>query len=73
MTTVWLPPGDWIDLFTGIAYRGGRIIEMHRDIDSLPVLASAGSIVPLAADETVGNDTSPPAALDVWLVSYNFV
>jgi hypothetical protein len=68
-STVWLPHGDWIDLFTGTAYRGGRTIEMHRDIDSVPVLAPAGSIVPLAAGETLGNDTSPPTALDVWVIA----
>jgi alpha-glucosidase (family GH31 glycosyl hydrolase) len=46
--TAWLPEGDWIDVFTGLAYRGGRTIVLHRDLDSIPVLARPGTILPLA-------------------------
>ena len=27
----WLPEGEWIDVFTGLRYRGGRTIALHRD------------------------------------------
>jgi len=46
----WLPEGEWIDVFTGLRYRGGRTIALHRDLDSIPVLARPGTILPLAAD-----------------------
>jgi hypothetical protein len=68
-TPVWLPAGDWVDLMTGVAYRGDRTIEMHRDIDTLPVLARPGTIVPFAGEAAIGNDTGPPDALEIWLVA----
>ena len=46
----WLPDGEWIDVFTGLRYRGGRTIALHRDLDSIPVLVRPGTILPLAAD-----------------------
>ncbi len=46
----WLPEGEWIDVFTGLRYRGGRTIALHRDLDSIPVLVRPGTILPLAAD-----------------------
>jgi alpha-glucosidase (family GH31 glycosyl hydrolase) len=46
----WLPEGEWIDVFTGLRYRGGRTIALHRDLDSIPVLVRPGAILPLAAD-----------------------
>ena len=44
----WLPPGRWTDVFTGVTYRGGTTILLHRDLDTIPVLAPAGAILPLA-------------------------
>ena len=48
--TVWLPEGTWIDFFTGVMYEGGRTIRMYRGIESMPVLAKAGAIVPMQGD-----------------------
>ena len=56
----WLPEGAWYDLFTGLRYRGGRTIRMHRDIDTIPVLAKMGGIVPLESAETVSSRTENP-------------
>jgi alpha-glucosidase (family GH31 glycosyl hydrolase) len=47
----WLPEGDWLDIFTGVGYRGGRTIELHRDLDSIPVLVRAGVEPPLSGDD----------------------
>ena len=47
---VWLPDGIWMDVFTGILYRGGRKRRMCRPLESIPVLAKAGAIMPLAGD-----------------------
>ena len=43
---VWLPEGTYTDVFTGAIYRGGRYYTMCRDVTSIPVLASAGAIIP---------------------------
>lgn len=49
-TPVWLPEGEWTDFFTGVRYRGGRQVEMYRNIASFPVLAKAGAIIPMTED-----------------------
>lgn len=40
-----LPEGDWFHLLTGEKYSGGRAIWLSADIDSLPILVRAGSIL----------------------------
>ena len=49
-TELWLPEGSWFDFFTGMHYAGGdgRRMTACRDINSIPVFAKAGAIVPMA-------------------------
>jgi alpha-glucosidase (family GH31 glycosyl hydrolase) len=65
----WLPPGTWVDLFTGTAYRGDRRLRLHRPLGSIPVLARAGAILPLVARDRVSSSTDVPDALEVWVVA----
>jgi len=59
----WLPEGMWFDIFTDMAYRGGRCVNLYRKLDSIPVLAKAGAIVPMT-DCISGPDVSTnPAEL----------
>ena len=44
---VWLPEGKWTDIFNGRKYEGGQWVTMYRDLNSIPVLAAEGSIVPM--------------------------
>jgi alpha-glucosidase (family GH31 glycosyl hydrolase) len=64
---VWLPEGRWTDCFTGRIYRGGQWVSMYRDLDSIPVLAPAGAIVPMYQN-CVSNDLSldQPLDIDIW-------
>ncbi len=48
--TVWLPEGLWHDIYTGVVYRGGRCMEMYRTLESIPVLAKAGAIIPFTEE-----------------------
>lgn len=52
-TTAWLPQGRWYDLYTGMMYDGGRMLNLYRDLNSIPVFARAGAILPLT-DEIDG-------------------
>jgi hypothetical protein len=61
----WLPAGRWTDVFTGLVYRGDTMISLHRDLDSIPVLAPAGAILPLTAADVVGFGTPVPDALEL--------
>ena len=62
--TAWLPEGIWIDLFTGMVYNGDRKIALYRTLDSIPVLAKAGSILTLDG-RTTGNAIDNPQMLKV--------
>jgi hypothetical protein len=55
----WLPPGTWIDVFTGTVYDGDREIELHRDGRSIPALLRAGGILPLAAGDDLDATRNP--------------
>lgn len=55
-TAVWLPEGLYFDVFTGMKYRGGRKINLYRSIDSIPVLAKAGAIIPMDGREFSSQD-----------------
>ncbi len=57
--TAWLPPGTWYDVLDGRRYDGGRMLVLHRTLEALPVLAPAGSVVPLAADPMAHVDEVP--------------
>lgn len=55
--TIWLPEGIWLDFFTGKQYEGGGFTSLYRGLDSIPVLAKAGAIVPLT--ESLRADKNP--------------
>jgi alpha-glucosidase (family GH31 glycosyl hydrolase) len=66
---VWLPAGRWTDIFTGQVYEGGREYKVYRGVESIPVFAKAGAILPMGPPcENANNDTTPPGTLylDVW-------
>lgn len=47
---VWLPKGDWFDLFDGRRYaspgKAGRLLKVWRAFDRVPAFVKAGGIVP---------------------------
>ncbi len=62
----WLPEGEWTDIFTGDKYfspEGGKEITFYRTMESIPVLARAGEILPRSLDR--GNGVENPQKLQV--------
>lgn len=61
---VWLPEGQWYDLFDGRRYdshgRDGRSLKVWRALDRIPAFAPAGGIVP--TQELPGLDNDQGAA-----------
>lgn len=45
--TTWLPEGTWHDWYSGLRYTGGRFVTLRRPLETYPVLARSGTIVPL--------------------------
>ena len=68
MAVTWLPPGRFVDIFTGSVYDGDRVIKLHRGLDKCPVLAREGAIVPFDSAETLKNGCPIPASIEINLV-----
>ncbi|PHH60681.1 hypothetical protein CDD81_1367 [Ophiocordyceps australis] len=64
----WLPPGTYVDFFTGVVYSGNRTMWLSRTLDKIPVLLKQGAIVPLDADETPSNGGGKPESLELVVV-----
>jgi hypothetical protein len=62
---LWLPPGQWFDLFDGRRYQGGWL-EVLGDWEEIPVFARAGAIVPLSPRSGWGG-VANPATLELHL------
>lgn len=45
--SLWLPPGEWFDWFTGEKYPGGRTVVYECPLERMPLFVRAGSILPL--------------------------
>lgn len=58
-TEIWLPNGRYTDIFKGRIYDGGKIYKMFRGIESLPVLAKEGAIIPLDLNEATNISANP--------------
>ena len=46
-STVWFPPGTWVDWFTGERHRGPASVELAVPLSRMPVFVRAGGIVPM--------------------------
>ena len=45
-TTLWIPPGRWVDYFTGATFTGPMTTTLAEPLNRLAVLVRAGGIVP---------------------------
>lgn len=64
---VWLPEGRWTDIFNGRIYHGDRWITMNRDLDSIPVLAPEGAIIPMYKNDRTNNlSLDQPLEIHIW-------
>lgn len=64
----WLPEGRWVDFFTGEKLTGGRELELYRSLESIPVLAKEGTILPLDGREE-GNAVDAPELMELHIFS----
>lgn len=61
----WIPEGVWFDIFTGYRYQGGQMQSLWRGLEHIPVLARAGSMIPLADWNEFTNSTANPDKLEI--------
>ncbi len=60
-TSVWFPPGQWTDYFTGKTYQGGTTQSVTTTLDTMPVFIKAGGIMPTRTGNVTDNDRNPLA------------
>ncbi len=53
--TIYLPPGKWIDFFTGKEHDGGKSFTSRYGVDQIPVFARQGAIIPEQQDMPFSN------------------
>ena len=69
-STHWLPPGSWVNLFTGDLIPGDRVLTLNFTLNEMPAYVQAGAIIPLLPDSAppIGQAKQTPTA--VKLVAY---
>lgn len=63
--SVWIPEGTYIDFFSHVVYDGGRVMELYRPLETIPVLVKAGGIIPMVDETTAVAVTTNPEALHI--------
>ena len=58
-TTVWIPPGRWLDYFTGATFTGPMTTTLDVPLDRMPVFVRAGGIIPEQSSSTKATTSSP--------------
>ncbi len=45
--TIWLPPGEWLEWYTGTMLRGPATVTRYYALDEVPVFLRSGAIIPM--------------------------
>jgi alpha-glucosidase (family GH31 glycosyl hydrolase) len=53
--TIYMPPGRWIDFFTGKPYEGGSTFTAHYAVDETPVFVREGALIPEQSESDYSN------------------
>jgi alpha-glucosidase (family GH31 glycosyl hydrolase) len=65
--SVWIPPGNWIDAWTGTVYTGPQTISTSAQLAAIPIYIETGTIIPLAPQMSyTGQLPWDPVALDTY-------
>jgi alpha-glucosidase (family GH31 glycosyl hydrolase) len=64
----WLPPGRFVDFFSGVVYDGDRELWLSRPLDQYPLFMKEGSIVPLDSSKKLENGGDNPDCIELVVV-----
>jgi alpha-glucosidase len=65
--SVYLPPGEWFNFWTGQRHSGHQYVLAKAGLESIPVYTRAGSLIPMAAvQQYVGKQNPATINLHVW-------
>jgi hypothetical protein len=65
-TTVWIPPGRWVDYFTGATFTGPVTTTLSVPLNRIPVLVRAGGIIPEQSPSSRASSTATHMVLKVF-------
>ena len=66
--TVWIPPGEWQDMWTGRTYRGPTTMGVACGLGEVPVFVRCGGLVLSTAQrQTTGNARWPELVVDAFV------
>ncbi|MGE4489861.1 MAG: TIM-barrel domain-containing protein [Kiritimatiellales bacterium] len=54
---IWLPPGVWVDWFTGNRVEGGQILSSRSKIDEFPLFVRADAAIPVCEEKGLSGMT----------------
>lgn len=60
--SIYLPPGQWLDFFSGQPQAGGTSFTKHYEVDEIPVFVRDGALIPEQAVSEY-SDAKPPDPL----------
>jgi hypothetical protein len=58
-TTVWFPPGEWTDYFTGRTYPGGSTHTITSGLDTMPVFIRSGGMLVTRTGDVTDHERNP--------------
>ncbi len=61
---IWLPEGQWIELFSGTVMTGGKVIQRSFTFDEIPIYVKEGSIIPMYSPKK--NKSTLPLVLTIF-------
>jgi len=44
--TIWLPPGFWVEYYSGELVKGDRLISKNFDLSEIPMYVKTNAIIP---------------------------
>ncbi len=44
---VWIPPGTWIEWYSGARLEGPQVVQRHYTLDEIPIFVRAGAVIPM--------------------------
>jgi alpha-D-xyloside xylohydrolase len=50
---VYLPPGEWVDYWTGTQVAGGKVVVANAPLDTIPVWVRAGAVIPKIPEDVM--------------------
>ena len=50
---VYLPPGEWVDYWTGKQISGGKVVVADAAVDTIPLWARAGAVLPKIPEDVM--------------------